>query len=207
MATEENYTDSSGRRLDLQVGRKFHEALLRISNQAAALEMWRKLFRDEDRALFDNRLESNWPKLGTYRMWMLAKNIEVPELAVINLAEQLNLLSPRDASWLREEMGLKNEPAAPASEEDEPTPIWDADRGELRLGTEVIRKLRVLQRPTNIQKLVEAFASRNWPPRIANPLSLGQQQLHETLRYLNKGLTRIRFRSQQGAKYVTWEIC
>ena len=69
----------------------------------------------------------------------------------------------------------------------------------------MIRPVRVLRNPSNIQHVLDSFESAGWPSRIDNPLGLGQEQLHQTLRSLNRGLKAIRFHAQEGAEAVVWQ--
>ena len=84
--------------------------------------------------------------------------------------------------------------------------MWQADMGELQLGDRTIRRVRVKRTPSNIHRILDAFQAAGWPRRVRNPLSLGQQQIHETLRYLNRNQEMIRFRSQGGGGAITWEL-
>src|SRR5687767_8848755 len=46
--------------------------------------------------------------------------------------------------------------------------FWDAQRCELRVGEELVKKFR---RPADIQQaILIAFAEQGWPPRIDDPL-------------------------------------
>jgi len=116
--------------------------------------------------------------------------------AVVEIAEGLTLVSSGTARWLRRALDLDSSVSSgPANH-----PNWDLDRGELTFNGEVIRRVRILRTPSQIQQILDHFQSAGWPTRIDNPLTLGQQQLHETIRFLNCGLTRIRFHGPRGGR-------
>jgi hypothetical protein len=194
-------TDSQGRALSQSVANELQTAVLRIGSPVVARRVWERLFGEEDRQRLGGDLEACWRRLRTVGMWMEARNVTF-EQAVIDIAEGVNLMDPGTARWLRRELRLEGGAAvAPPVGH----PSWNPETGELRLGSQVIRRVRVLRNPSNIQQILEEFQSTGWPSRIDNPLSLGQQQLHDTLRSLNSGLEAIRFHAQEGGDAVVWE--
>ena len=62
-----------------------------------------------------------------------------------------------------------------------------------------------MRNPSNIQQILDQFQLQLWPSRIDNPLESDQEKLHQTLRSLNQGLEKIRFRAQEGGEAVIWE--
>lgn len=95
-------------------------------------------------------------------------------------------------------------------------PHWDRNRGHLYWGEEVVR--RVLLRAKNVIKVLDAFQAKNWcdtiddplaveidrngspgPPRIPNP-----EQLHSTLKTLNRNLRRMRFHADGTGQRIRW---
>jgi hypothetical protein len=95
--------------------------------------------------------------------------------------------------------------AAPA------TPVWDAERRELRLGGVLVKKFR---RPAANQELILAvFQEEGWPARIDDPLPNGDksdpvERLHFTIRHLNQNQQTplLRFRGDGSGAAVTWEV-
>jgi len=70
-----------------------------------------------------------------------------------------------------------------------------------------IRKVRVMARPSNIQKILDKFESVSWAQGIDNPLNVRDpQQLHQAVWSLNSGLKRIKFRVIQGGQKLSWEV-
>ncbi len=197
---EDIITDSRGRHISRDVANELNTARHRVRAAVAAERMWRHLFTEEDRQRLGGDLETCWPRLGTIRMWMQARGVCL-EQAVIEVALGLKLMSEETADWLRRELDLQSAPPKPPSDR----PIWRADTGELLFEGRVIRHVRVLRDPSNIHQLLDAFEAAGWPARIDNVLPYGQQQLHETLRSLNRSLERIRFRSQGGGDAIIWE--
>ena len=195
-----NIVDSRGRPISREVASELKTALLRINPPVMAERMWRRLFTEEDREKLGGELQTSWPRLGTVGLWVQARGVSV-EQAVIDVARGLDVMSEQTARWLRRELGLESENAAAPSDR----PIWRAETGELRLGDLVIRRVRVLRQPSNIQQILDAFQAAGWPSRIPNNLPYGQEQLHQALRSLNTSLQTIRFRAQQGGTAIIWE--
>ena len=90
-----------------------------------------------------------------------------------------------------------------------PTPLWDADRRELRLGSVVVKRFR--QPARNQETILAAFEEDGWPPRVDNPLPANGDtdavdRLHEAVKKLNRG-TRglLRFYSDGAGLGVLWE--
>jgi hypothetical protein len=192
--------DSQGRTISQRAVEALQEARLRIGPAVAADRMWHQLFTDADRQRFDGDLESNWPTLGTIGMWMQARDVTL-ELAIIEVAHGLGFMDSQTVDWLRRDLGLTDEDPAPPSS----LPEWCPDAGELRFQGRVIRRIRVLRAPSNIHRIVTVFQDAGWTRRVDNPLSQGQQQLHQAIRHLNEDLELIRFRVQEGGLAITWE--
>jgi len=168
----------------------------RIEPLTAAERLWHRVFTDEDRLQLGGDLTECYPRLGTVGMWVHVRHVS-PERAVVEVARALNFLDEATAEWLLREIG--DQP--PQIER----PFWNRANGELLWGDQVIRFIRVLREPSNIQRIVDAFQQAGWPSRVDNPLTLGQQQLHQALRSLNQRLEVIYFRSQEGGLAITWE--
>ena len=198
-ANDDAIRDSQGRPLPRSVVDELRTASMRIRPAVVAARVWERLFTEDDRQRLGGDIQECWPLLGTARMWREARGGSI-EQAIIGVAEGVNLMDAATARWLRRELG--EEEGSTTAEDEHPT--WNVDRGELRFGGQLIRRLRVLQRPTNIQQILDEFEAAEWPSRIDNPLSLGQEQLHQALRSLNRGLDLIRFHGQEGAQAGTW---
>ena len=137
-------------------------------------------------------------------MWRRLHAVSQPR-AILEVAHKLNLLSDLDLAWLMREIGEEissSPPPAPATSHLE----WDASVGALKWGNDTIRQVRLQQNPNNLQQILDAFQEASWAPRIANPLRLGPQQLHQALRSLNSGLDKIRFGSIEGGTAIVWSI-
>ncbi len=81
---------------------------------------------------------------------------------------------------------------------------WRRETHELLLNGQVIRKVRVM-RFNNIPRILDAFAAAGWPRGIPDPLSAGQQTVHQALSSLNQGLKQIKFHSQCGGTFIYWQ--
>ena len=83
-------------------------------------------------------------------------------------------------------------------------PLWDKDRFELRVGDQVVRKVRPLAK--NIIKVLDSFQEEGWPETIYDPLSGDIWSIrHDTIRSLNEGLSLIRFRADGTKERIKWE--
>ena len=173
-------------------------AYLRIQNPAAAKRMWQRVLTEEDRQRLGDDLEECYARWGTIGIWQQAHGVS-QHRAIIEVARGVNLMYPDTADWLLQEIGEYD--AVPVADR----PIWNARTGELCFAGTVIRRVRVLKQPSNIQCILNAFQALGWPTRIDNPLPHGQQQLNQALRYLNTRLESIIFRSQEGGEAITWE--
>ena len=193
-------TDSQGRPISRAAANTLQTAALRVRSAVVALRVWEEFFTDDDRQRLGGDIEESWQRLGTVGMWRKARGGTL-EQAVIDIANESNLLDDKGAKRLRDELRISSASTNAADER----PRWDAGRGEVRFGGEVIRPVRVLRNPSNIQHVLDSFESAGWPSRIDNPLGLGQEQLHQTLRSLNRGLKAIRFHAQDGAEAVVWQ--
>jgi hypothetical protein len=99
--------------------------------------------------------------------------------------------------------------AEPGSEM--PKPTWDAERRELRVGGELVK--RFTQPAENQETILSAFEEEGWPWHIDDPLPqvLGQdpkERLHKTVNNLNRGQhgPRVHFGRCQNGQGVTWGI-
>jgi len=83
-------------------------------------------------------------------------------------------------------------------------PRWDRDGSKLFFGDVKVRD--VSRRAKNIIPILEAFQEESWPPRIFDPLpqSSDSQKMRETIKTLNKGLERIRFRADGTGEGIEW---
>lgn len=191
--------DSSGRELNPKVAQELQTQSLRIKPPVAATRLWERVLTERERQQLGGSLDACYPRLGTAGMWMRIRGVSL-ERAVIEVARELGFLDQPTATWLLREVG-EELPRSPSAS----LPAWDRKSGTLRLGKRIIRRVRVMKQPSNIQQILDAFQAAGWPTRVANPLSLGQQQLHESLRSLHRGLKKLRFRSQEGGQAITWE--
>jgi hypothetical protein len=192
---------SKGREISPAVADELQTQRLRIMPIASAERLWERVLTAEDRQRLGGDLALCYTRLrGTAGIWMELRGVSY-ERAIIEVARGLGFLRDRNAEWLLRE--IREEPAPPT---DPSCPIWDPGKGELRLGGGVIRKVRVMAQPTNVQRILNAFQAAGWPSRIDDPLSgrLDQQRLHQAVISLNKGLAAIRFHVQEGGQAVTW---
>ena len=190
--------DSRGQRISGEVANELNRARLVIQPFMVAARLWRRLLTAEDRRRLGGSLESAYQRLGTARMWQEARGVSL-ERAVVDVARGVGRMSEATARWLSRELAL-DDPPPPADR-----PIWHPEKGKLCFGSRVIRRVRMMRNPSNIQQILDAFQGAGWPSRIDNPLGTDQQRLHQALRSLNGSLEMIRFRSQEGGGAISWE--
>ena len=86
-----------------------------------------------------------------------------------------------------------------------PTPEWDSERGELRYGGAVIRK--VDRRAANIRLVLDSFQELGWPTRVDDPSTGGKDQarVNGTVKRMNESLTAIRFHADGSGAGYSWK--
>jgi hypothetical protein len=174
--------------------------LARVAVRPSAERLWNRLLTDEDRQRLGGDFDAAYSASGTVGMWMGLRGVSRPK-AIADVAQALGLLDDTTHRWLLKEIG---EPLQAHPRRD--VPSWRPDLGQLLWGDRVIRDVRVMRKPSNIQLILDAFEAANWPPRIDDPLPDGpnQHRLHLTLQSLNSGLEVIRFHAQEGGSAIYW---
>ena len=84
-------------------------------------------------------------------------------------------------------------------------PDWSAESNKLFLDGVVVRRVRGKDVAGNIRLLLDEFQRNGWPRRIDAPKDFKPESLRETVRSLNRGLSRIKFCSDGDGKGVYWE--
>ena len=176
----------------------FGQLIARVKPFMSARRLWERVLSEDDKLQLGWDLHASYERLGTVRMWMETHHVSFTR-AVVEVAREIGFLDEPTYRWLSRKIG--DEPPQPGK------PFWDISTGELRLGKKVIRRLRVMHNPSNIQQILDEFQLLLWPSRIDNPLDSDPEKLHQTLRSLNQGLKKIRFHAQESANAVTWERC
>ena len=193
-------TASDGRKISAEVAKQLLTQRQRIMPIAAADRLWMRVLTAQDRKRLGGDLAECYTRLkGTAGMWMKLRGVNY-DRAVIEVAHELGFLRDSDKRWLLREIGKGVERSTSPDH-----PCWEAKTGELRFGNRIVRRVRIMRVPTNIQKILDAFQDSGWPPQINNPLTLGPQQLHQALRSLNYGLKKLRFHASGGGLAIYWE--
>ena len=157
---------------------------------AASIELTGRVMDITGHLLFDGKTEANDVRRDAWN-----------KLASKGLKEWLPCPNRMDANkWIA---GIRAE-----QKQIEPTPSstkprWDSDLSQLTYSGDVIRKFRRPGSATNAIKVLDAFHEESWPQKIFDPLPAGK--LHETLKSLNEGLTRIKFRADGRGEGIIWE--
>jgi hypothetical protein len=199
---------SGKKQLSAKALEELRNQFFRVETLASAERMWERLFTAADRNKLGGELLPALKKYGTAGMFAKARRTSL-DRAVLDIAVGIGHMSQANYEWLLREMGMW--PATPKQRASCPkrpvVPDWNKAKGELRFGGQLIRKIRVLAKPTNIQLIVDVFQEEGWPSSIDNPLSGGadQHRLHLTLQSLNQGVKRIRFHGHKGGNAIYWE--
>ncbi len=105
---------------------------------------------------------------------------------------------------------------APADDPDDspnglPTPSWDCELQELRVGITIIKQFKVPAR--NQETILSAFQEEGWPVFIDDPLPQHSEidpkrRLHDTINSLNRNQKNdlIRFRGNGSGEGIRWEL-
>lgn len=173
--------------------------LFRIRAAVSADQLWNRVLTRDDRRLLGDDLETAWRNLGTVGMWQKIRKVS-RERAIIEVGLKLGTLAPSTYEWLAREFG--DQPIQKRSSE---VPEWSATNGRLLWDGRLIRSVRIMGKPSHIQLILDSFQRSAWENRVKNPLTGGQQQLHQVLRSLNNKLKRIRFRAWEGGQFISWE--
>jgi hypothetical protein len=174
----------------------------RISPIVSAKMLWDKVLTEDDRRRLGSDLYAAYNvRHGTIGMWMWLHNVNYPR-AVVDVAWALGFLDPVNHDWLRKEIGETRQKSA-----DRQLPVWDNATGELIWNGQTIATFLIKDPPSDVQRVLEAFAEERWPKSIANPLPgpFNQHRLHQLIKYINGRLTLIHFRVQKGAMEIVWE--
>jgi hypothetical protein len=175
-------------------------AYLRIRNVAAANRLWNLRLTDRDRRKLGSDFQTAYRDHGgTVGMWQKLHGGTV-ERAIVEANVKLQFLNDLDREWLLGELRETLKPPGSSVK-----PRWDPVHGELSLEGHIIRMVRPFRTPSNIQQILDQFRHHRWRKKVENPLGgQGQQQLHQALRTLNKGLQRISIHSEDGGKSIRW---
>lgn len=117
----------------------------------------------------------------------------VTEIAVIEIAKSLDLISRTDEKWLKQELGIDD---AETSSEALETPRWDRDRGRLTYKGELVRIVRPMRTRSRVQIILDAFDDAGWET-IESPFDVDPMDIHDIVRQVNDGLVGIKFHAGQ----------
>jgi hypothetical protein len=179
-----------------KLSRKAHEEFqllqARVQNLTVAKMIWEWLLTDDEKALFRNSLKIAWKKCeSTLGIATFAWKCS-PGQALLRIYRELGDLPAAKLRWLERELGESSDfEKSPNAEE---RPDWRKHEGRLYWNNVVIRVIRSVLKATNIVHVLDAFQANNWCACVENPPQhWNDQDLRETVRSLNTGLTQIRF--------------
>lgn len=175
---------------------------LRIAPLVSARVLWEDVLTPKERKKLGGDFLSCYERLGTVGIWRRLRG-GLAERAILEIALALEHIGNRRFKAMMREIGETPKVAKTNSK-----PDWNGN-GELSFNGALVRRIRVMERPTNIQRILDSFQAADWTQCIANPLSSAiapqQEQLHQALRSLNTGLRDLRFRSLEGGRSILWE--
>ena len=171
-----------------QAVKKIQELYVTLKGYQSARLVYDRLFTAADRERYD---EQELGKKHIVDIWAQMRKLSQPR-AALEIALKLDLLIPSTYDWLLKEICEKG-PAAGVAD----YPVWDRDQRKLFYKGKVVRTVRSLTVASYITAILDSFENHGWPTRIANPLPAfaDKQRKREAVANLNKGLIRIRFRS------------
>lgn len=171
------------------------EAFYRITCQQSTNRFWERHLSANDL----ERLSDVRPGIRADYAFMKARDVDQIE-AIIEVAYLVGFLDLPNRDWLRREWSLPISESAPHNR-----PIWRREKGELCFRGKVIRKIRLRKKRTNLETLLNEFDAENWQTEIASPFVFSQH-LYDTIRYLNKNLSHIRFHASEGGEKCGWKV-
>jgi hypothetical protein len=185
---------------NLIIEQELREQGQRVNLLASAERLWHDVLTAEDREKLGNNFVECYGRLRTIGMWMTLRGVS-RDRAIVDLAYLIGHIDETRHGRLLREIGEQPQVLHTADR-----PTWNASTGELCYQGQLLRRVRILSSPTNIQLILNAFEQSKWCSSVDNPLSTDAQQLHQALRSLNKGLEKIRFHAQRGAQAITWRL-
>ena len=174
----------------------------RVSQVVSGQRLWERVFTSAQRTELGGDFWTAYSKPMERSACAQKLHSGSEQRAIIESGFALGFLRDFDRHRLIEEIGEST-----PQNTDKRVPQWNAATGKLFWENRLVRKLRILKKPSNIQIILNAFEAAGWPERIPNPVRPGLAppvQVHETLRSLNKNLKAIRFHSQEGAGAIHW---
>jgi hypothetical protein len=181
-------------------GQSWHEVVFKAANEfilkaVATVDLSAHLSEGlvEGIAIQAGTISQNWPVISRALR-------ELPGVQMDRVLQQLRA----EAAMLAR--GSKKRPPSLEPPVVVAVPIWNRDVGRLTFSGEVVKHVRIGV-ATNVVKVLDSFQGLGWPERIDDPIPGGQnqQRLHETIKSLNEGLTRIHFRADGTGKGFIWE--
>ena len=125
-------------------------------------------------------------------------------------AESCFVLTAKGYRWAVEELS-RTRSLNLRQQADPPSPVWDGENHEFRLGAQLIKRFR-LPSP-NQERVLMAFQEEGWPSRIDDPLPPRsdidpKRRLHDTIKSLNRNQKQplVRFHGDGTGQGVRWGV-
>lgn len=186
--------------ISARVRKETQDALQKVSNVSAAIKLWNEwLTPREKEHLGGDLMKALNAHGGTVGLFMKVRQLDQVE-AILTVAHLVGFLRDLDRDRLRREWGL---PAQKSPNDQRPT--WNPETGKLYWGRQLIRTIRLIRPPSNLQILIEAFEAENWPEVIDSPFQYADK-LYDAVRGLKTGLKRIAFSAVAGAARCRWDV-
>lgn len=188
--------------LPLRVQRALEQAYRRVLLVESKQLFWERVLSNAERARLGHP-DAAFKKFGgVVGVWRELYGGSQPR-AIIDAAVRLKHLDPEDRTWLLEAVG--ESPDQPQLAQT-PRPHWDRGNGRLTFQKKLVRRRVRITSVSKIDRILDAFQAKDWPESIVSPLTCGQQEAHDSVRSLNKGLRKIRFHVSDSGKSIYWEL-
>lgn len=145
--------------------------------------------------------EAKRPPQYAIRKLMDLRKISQPR-AILGLGLALSFLTPPDYERLLRAIG-----EGERKPRESKLPVWDRETRTLSFEGVVIRSIRSLKVAKNVVAILDAFEGHRWPSRIMNPTGDVGQPVHDAVKSLNNGLTKISFHVDNDGQQITWRRC
>ena len=190
-------------RLPQNIQDEFQTQYLRLRAPACALRFWERHLFNSDRARWNDDINVAYREcggtIGIAHQVFGGTGLQL----IAELAHHLNFAHTQTYQWLVRSIG--RDPYAPSLLE---RPRWDFETGELWLGEQQIRRLRLLN-SSKLVPILNSFQESGWQRSVPDPLPDGPdaERLYDAARSLNTGLKLIRFRTvgSEAEDFVCWE--
>lgn len=188
-----------------KVAKKLRELYSALDGLALKEDVWNRLLTDEERTRWDSMNSAIEKCHNATVLYAEAKGISL-EASVIEIWRNYNL-PDIDYNWLcRELFHFTGERLGPLSLDSSTCDqfMWNSEIGILRYQGKQIRKVKTSNDSRNIRRVLDVFQEDGWPEQVGNPFpgNPDKEQIKDTLKSLNSGLSVIRFKAAESGSII-----